>query len=237
MAQEHIDEYIEAIYDIAGKNGIAKTSEIAKLLHNKPSSVTEVFQRMQQNGLVKYESYRGVSLTKKGLKKALKLKRRHRLLEVFLYKNLKIPVEKVHDQACKMEHTLSEETENALCRHLGGPTECPHGSPIPLCDLDVKNCYECINQKKDIEDIEKRKTKIVNMASLKPGQKARISFIHGGRNVVQRLCDLGLTSGTMISIVRSAPFNGPMEICVRGCKIVIGKGIATKIFVELEDLK
>jgi DtxR family Mn-dependent transcriptional regulator len=74
MPQEDIDEYIEAIYDTAGKDGVAKTSEIAKRLNNAPASVTEAFQRMQRNGLVKYESHKGVSLTKKGLKNALKLK-------------------------------------------------------------------------------------------------------------------------------------------------------------------
>jgi DtxR family Mn-dependent transcriptional regulator len=136
-----------------------------------------------------------------------------------------------------MEHTLSDETENALCKNLGGPTECPHGSPIPPCNLDVKNCYECIHDEKSSDNTGKRKREIVNIASLKPGQKARISFIRGGRGVVQRLCDLGLTNGTLISVVRSAPFNGPVEICVRGCKLVIGKGIAMKIFVELVDPK
>ncbi|MFH1101989.1 MAG: metal-dependent transcriptional regulator [Methanobacteriota archaeon] len=230
MPQEHIEEYLEAIYDIAGKNGVAKTTEIAEHLHNAPASVTEAFQRMKQKGLVHYESHKGVSLTPKGFKNAIKLKRKHRLLEVFLDKVLHLPKEHIHEQACKMEHTITDETETAICKTLGGPTKCPHGSPIPPCNLDVKNCIECKAEQK--APTEKRENDIVTITTLKPGQQAKIVFIRGGRGAVQRLCDLGLTNGTTVSIVRSAPLNGPLQICVRGCKLVIGKGIAEKIFVQ-----
>jgi len=232
MSKEHIEEYIEAIYDIAGRDGVAKTTEIAEHLHNAPASVTEVFQRMKQKGLVRYESHKGVSLTAKGFKTAMRMKRKHRLLEVFLDKMLHLPHEKIHDQACKMEHTLSDETETALCKTLKGPAECPHGSPIPPCDLDVTNCQECLAEQ--TLELEKREKDIVSITSLKPGEKGKIAFIQGGKGVIQRLCDLGLTNRTSISIIRSAPMNGPIEICVRGCKLVIGRDIANKIFVHAE---
>ncbi|MEM0467147.1 MAG: metal-dependent transcriptional regulator [Candidatus Thermoplasmatota archaeon] len=230
MPQEDVEEYLEAVYDVAGKEGIAKTSEVAKQLDNAPASVTEVFQRMQQNNLVRYEPHKGVRLTKKGLKVALKMKRKHRLLEVFLNKTLQLPKEKIHDQACKMEHTLSDETETALCKSLGGPTECPHGSPIPPCNIDVESCQQCLTEKNT--EYEKRNGEIISLTSLKPGQQATIAFIRGGRGAVQRLCDLGLTHGTTVSLLRQAPLNGPIEICVRGCKLVIGRGIAQKIYVR-----
>jgi DtxR family Mn-dependent transcriptional regulator len=230
MPQEHIEEYLEAIFDIAGKDGTAKTSEIAEHLKNAPASVTEVFQRMKKKGLVRYESHKGVSLTTKGYKAAVKLKRKHRLLEVFLDKMLHLPQENIHEQACKMEHTLSDETEIALCKTLKGPTQCPHGSPIPPCNLEVKNCQECLSEQN--LSLEKREKDIVAITSLKHGEKAKIVFVRGGGGVMQRLCDLGLTNGTIVSINRTAPMNGPLEICVRGCKLVIGKGIAEKIFVQ-----
>jgi DtxR family Mn-dependent transcriptional regulator len=232
MSREHIEEYLEAIYDIAGRDGVAKTTEIAEHLHNAPASVTEVFQRMKRKGFVRYESHKGVSLTAKGFKTAMRMKRKHRLLEVFLDKMLHLPHEKIHDQACKMEHTLSDETETALCKTLKGPAECPHGSPIPPCNLDVTNCQECLAEQ--TLALEKREKDIISITFLKPGQKGKIAFIQGGKGVIQRLCDLGLTNRTSISIIRSAPLNGPIEICVRGCKIVIGRDIANKIFVHPE---
>jgi DtxR family Mn-dependent transcriptional regulator len=230
MPQEHIEEYLEAIYDIAGRKGTAKTTEIAERLHNAPASVTEACQRMKQKGLVHYESHRGVSLTKKGYKIATKMKRKHRLLEVFLDKMLHLPREKIHDQACKMEHTLTDETEIALCKTLGGPTQCPDGSPIPPCNLDVKNCQECLSEQNQTP--ETRDKDIIAITSLQPSEKAKIVFIRGGGGVTQRLCDLGLTNGTIVSLLREAPLQGPIQICVRGCKLVIGRGIAEKIFVQ-----
>jgi DtxR family Mn-dependent transcriptional regulator len=230
MPQEHIEEYLEAIYDIAGQEGTAKTTEIAKRLNNAPASVTEVFQRMKKKGLVRYESHKGVSLTPKGYKAALKMKRKHRLLEVFLDKMLHIPQNNIHEQACKMEHVLTDETETALCKTLRGPTECPHGSPIPPCDLNVKNCSECLTDQ--TVPHEKRDKDIIAITSLRPGEKAKIVFIRGGGGVTQRLCDLGLTNGTLISLVREAPLHGPIQVCVRGCRLVIGRGIAEKIFVQ-----
>jgi DtxR family Mn-dependent transcriptional regulator len=230
MPQEHIEEYLEAIYDVAGQKNIAKTTEIADRLKNTPASVTEVFKRMKAKGLVKYESHKGVSLTAKGYKIAMKIKRKHRLLEVFLDKMLHLPQEYIHEQACKMEHTLTDETEIALCKTLKGPTQCPHGSPIPPCNLDVKNCQECLAEQTAL--LEKRDKEILAITTLKPSEKAKIVFVRGGGGVMQRLCDLGLTCGTQVYLVRTAPLNGPIEICVRGCKLVIGRGIAEKIFVQ-----
>jgi DtxR family Mn-dependent transcriptional regulator len=230
MPQEHIEEYLEAIYDIAGKDGTAKTSEIAEHLKNAPASVTEAFQRMKQKGLVQYESHKGVTLTPKGYKAAIKMKRKHRLLEVFLDKMLHLPRDLIHEQACKMEHVLTDETETALCKTLKGPTQCPHGSPIPPCNLEVKNCQECLTEQ--YVNLQKRNKEITAITNLKHGEKAKIVFVRGGRGVMQRLCDLGLTNGTIISLERTAPLNGPIQICVRGCKLVIGRGIAEKIFVQ-----
>lgn len=232
MPQEQIEEYLETIYDITRSEAKAKTTEIAKKLKNAPASVTEVLQRMDRDGLVKYEPYKGASLTKKGVTIVTKIKRKHRLLEVFLEKLLHIPKEYIHDQACKMEHVINDVTEQALCKTLGIPTECPHGSPIPPCNIEVKNCNDCISKNKLIE--KKRQQRPKAITTLKPGQKGKIIFIRGGKNVVQRLCDLGLTNGTCVSLIREAPLKGPIEICVRKCKVIIGRGIAEKIFIKLE---
>ena len=233
MPKEQIEEYLETIYDIAGLKGKAKTTEIAERLKNAPASVTEVLQRMNREGLVKYEPYQGASLTKKGENIVIRIKRKHRLLEVFLDKVLHLPREHIHNQACKMEHVINDETEQALCKTLGVPTKCPHGSPIPPCNINLKSCNECLSQDNPIN--EQRKQKLISITTLKPGKKGKIAFIRGGRHVVQRLCDLGLTNGASVSLVREAPLKGPIEICVRGCKIVIGRGIAEKIYIQIED--
>jgi len=233
MPKEHIEEYLEAIFDVAGSEGTAGTNDVAGRLGVAPASVTEVFQRMAAHGFVKYQSHKGVSLTVKGRKIANRLKRKHRLAEVFLNKILRIDRKKVHEQACKLEHSFSDEIADSLCRTLGGPYKCPHGTPIPPCGLNIESCQKCLSDKNmKISMIGKRKKRILSITSLRPGRKGRVVFIRGGKNVVQRLSDLGLTPGTTVYPVRAAPMKGPVEICVRGSNIVIGRKIAEKIFIQ-----
>jgi DtxR family Mn-dependent transcriptional regulator len=125
MPQEQIEEYLETIYDLESRDGAAKTTAIAKCLKVAPASVTEVLRSLSEKGLVAYEPYRGATLTDEGKKIADTIKRKHRLLEVFLTDVLHLNREKVHDEACRMEHTICGDTENALCRMLDAPSTMP----------------------------------------------------------------------------------------------------------------
>jgi DtxR family Mn-dependent transcriptional regulator len=79
-----------------------------------------------------------------------------------------------------------------------------------------------------------RKHRLKPLSELSPGKKAIVAFIRGGRSVVKRLADLGLTHGTEIETLNSAPFGGPVKIAVRGSEVAIGRGIALKIFVRAQ---
>jgi DtxR family Mn-dependent transcriptional regulator len=230
MALEQLEEYVEAIYDIEEREGTAKTSSIAKCLKLAPASVTEALQNLSEKGYVRYEPYRGATLTGQGMELAQKVKRRHRLLEVFLTDILKIRDENVHDEACRMEHTLSDETECALCKMLRAPSRCPHGSLIQPCNREVADCTDCLSGEEKPSDL--REKPIVSVSHLEPGQGGTITFIRGDQKVVQRLSDLGLTVKTVISLIRKAPMEGPVEIAVRRTKLAIDRAIADNIFVS-----
>ena len=179
MAQEQVKEYLEAIYDIAGKNSTAKTTAIAKCLKVTPASVTEALQSLAEKNLVNYEPYQGATLTESGRMIAEKIKRRHRLLEVFLTDVLRINREKVHDQACRMEHTLSEETECALCKMLDAPSRCPHGSPIGPCDKGITNCADCRTGAETENAPTSREGKLIPITALAPGSRGRLRLSVG----------------------------------------------------------
>jgi DtxR family Mn-dependent transcriptional regulator len=219
MPKENVDEYLEAILDLAEGQTPVKTGDLAARLKVAPASATEALQRMCREGLVDYEAYKGASLTEKGMARARSVKRKHRLLEVFLTKKLGLRGRKVHDEACKMEHSLSDDVEAALCRMLGAPKKCPDGEPIPACGLDPEACGHCM-------------AGAIPLTMLDPGQKAKVAHIHGGASVCRRLAEMGLTPGAAVSLVRAAPMKGPTEIRVRSCDIAIGSGIAAKIFVR-----
>lgn len=232
MPQEQVEEYLEAIYDIAGTEGSAKTTAIAKCLKVSPASVTEALQSMSARGLLLYEPYKGAKLTPEGLSIATSIKRKHRLLEVFLSNVLHISSANVHDEACRMEHTLSEETEDALCKMLNAPARCPHGSPISPCNKGVSTCDECDRTASGVPKSHDKR--IVPITDLKPCEKGIIAFLRGDRKIVQRLSDLGLTLKTEVEMKRRAPLNGPVEVCVRRTKLAIASEIADNIFVEIE---
>ena len=230
MASEQLEEYLESILDIEEKDGVAKTSAIAKCLKVTPASVTEALQTLADKGFVHYEPYKGAYLTDQGREMARKVKRRHRLLEVFLSDVLHINGENVHDEACRMEHTLSDETECALCKMLNAPARCPHGSLIEACDRDVESCSACLKDTKPPSACT-RDEPLMPVTALRPGQKGTIAFIRGDSSVVQRLTDLGLTLKTDIQLVRKAPLLGPVEIAVRKTRLAIDHAIADHIFV------
>lgn len=145
MPKQDVEEYLEAILDIVTEKEVAKTTDIAQILGVSPSSVTEVLQRLNKNDLIFYEPYKGAKLTDKGLKIANKIKRKHRIVEIFLSDYLHINPNNIHAEACKMEHCISDEVTDALCKMMGGPPRCPCGKDIPKCD-PYKNCDICMRR-------------------------------------------------------------------------------------------
>jgi DtxR family Mn-dependent transcriptional regulator len=240
LPKEDTEEYLEAILDLGGEMGWVKTTDLSKRLKVCPASVTEKVQRLSKVRLVTYRPYGGVRLTDKGKRQALHLKRKHRLLEVFLSNVLHIKPSNVHEEACKMEHVLSDEAEQAMCRLLGGPDLCPHGSVIPPCETKTGSCAECLEEGKEPKaekagarkDDPQSTVEAVPLSSLAQDETGRVVLIRGGKNLVMRLCRMGLTHGTKVTMKQAAPLHGPVQITVKGCDLALGHGIARKIFVE-----
>ena len=228
------EEYLEALYTLTQDGAAASTSDISKRLNIAPASVTEMLKKLAENDYVNYSPYQGVTLSPKGFELAEKMTRKHRLLESFLHNVLHIGNDKVHKEACAMEHALSDETERALCRTLKSPAKCPDDAQvIPACNLGFSSCAECQKWGGDnLEGVGRRKANVVSMSSLKEKQEGTIAFIRGDNKVLRRLLDMGLTPGTKIKVSRIAPLKGPVEIALRGSKLALGDEIVCNVFVE-----
>ncbi|MGB8891632.1 MAG: metal-dependent transcriptional regulator [Methanoregula sp.] len=241
MAQEHVEEYLEAIYDIAGSSGTAKTNAIAKCLKVAPASVTEELQSLSEKNLIHYEPYRGASLTETGRVIAEKIKRRHRLLEVFLTDVLKIRRENVHDEACRMEHAISAETERALCKMLEAPSHCPHGSPISPCDKGITHCAACRTEAETatapvLQDAVSPTANTTTLDTIKPPARCRIVAVPPRGPFRQRLLAMGITPGTEIHVIRTAPMGDPVEYMIRGYHLSLRKDEARFITVKSDQV-
>ena len=235
----NIEEYLEAIYKLSDNGERVKTTKIANKLEIAPGSVTQMLKRLDKLGYANYSQYKGVKLTEKGLKNAKKITRKHRLLERFLYDILKLKKTVIHDQACEMEHSLSDDAERALCQVLEHPDQCPDDSElIPECDLKFTNCDECMKRRnEEVEEVGKRNKNLISIMNLKNHQKGRVSFIRGDYKVIRRLLDMGITIGAIISVIKIAPLSGPVEVAVRGSKLAIGRDIACNVFVDVDENK
>jgi DtxR family transcriptional regulator, Mn-dependent transcriptional regulator len=128
-----VGDYVKAVWEVTG-SGVASTKEVAERLSVSPASVTNMFVRLQEMGFVEYERYRGASLTRRGREEALRLIRRHRLIETFLLEHLGYSWREVHEEAERLEHAVSDGFTERLAEFLGHPDQDPHGDPIPAAD-------------------------------------------------------------------------------------------------------
>ncbi|RLG54960.1 MAG: metal-dependent transcriptional regulator [Candidatus Hydrothermarchaeota archaeon] len=110
---ESKEDYLEVIYNLIESKGVARTGDISKMLKIKPPSVTEMLQKLHEEKLVVYEKYKGVTLTSKGEKIAMNIKKRHNILTQFLI-SLGVSKEIAERDACKIEHVLHPETMEKL---------------------------------------------------------------------------------------------------------------------------
>jgi DtxR family transcriptional regulator, Mn-dependent transcriptional regulator len=128
-----VGNYLKAIWE-SSEDGAASTKDVADRLAFSKASVTNMFARLREMGLVEYEPYRGASLTEEGRSEALRLVRRHRLIETFLLDQLGYSWEDVHEEAEQLEHAVSDRFTERLAALLGHPDHDPHGEPIPTVD-------------------------------------------------------------------------------------------------------
>jgi Mn-dependent DtxR family transcriptional regulator len=123
---ENVEMYLKYIHLLYQQShSAAKTGEISHYLDVAPSSVTEMLERLEKDGLVKYRKYQGATLTKRGREIAVKILRRHCTMEYFLVQALRVPEGRYHNEACEMEHVLSEDTTRRLQKLIDQPATCP----------------------------------------------------------------------------------------------------------------
>lgn len=130
-----IEEYLEAILNMVSEGKKVRGARLAERLRVSPPTVTTTLKRMRRDDLITTNGEEGISLTEKGMRVATGIVRRHRLAERLLMDVLKIPWYETHQEACLLEHAMSERVVDRLYEVLGKPATCPHGNPIPVDDV------------------------------------------------------------------------------------------------------
>lgn len=191
---ENIEEYLEVLYRNGSNGEQVSTTQLSKDLEIAPGSVTQMLKKLEDLGYIVYTPYKGATLTGEGMKIAQKITRKHRILEKFLLDILKVKQENIHEQACEMEHTLSDEAERAICTMLHHPDLCPDDHIIPACDFDFGSCQECFSQK-DFDQVINRKFNLLSVSELTGNTEGTISFIRGNNDLLEDITKAGVKIG------------------------------------------
>jgi DtxR family Mn-dependent transcriptional regulator len=214
-------DYLKQIYLLQEDMGRATTQMLADRLGVKPPSVTAMIKRLAEDEagpLVSHTPYHGVRLTERGVAVALEMLRHHRLIELLLSELLGVPWDRVHEDADRLEHVLSEDLEERISSKLGDPTVDPHGDPIPSRDGVM---------------LERDLLRLPDLPPRTAGRVSRIDQQDG--DVLQYLASLGLNLGARVSLVEVAPFGGVVTVRVgegdAGATRAIGEQLARHVLV------
>jgi len=214
-----VEDYLKAIYGLSGGGDAASTSAIAEALDIQPASVTGMIKRMAESGLLEHVPYKGVRLTDPGTIEALRVLRRHRILETYLCERLGYSWDDVHDEAERLEHAASDEVIERMAKALGFPSHDPHGAPIPTRGGDIES------------------TDLVTLADAAPGDRLLIRAVRDEDSAnLRSMAEGGLVPGARLTVrgpgARSDGSVGVVLEGPRGETRVVPARLARHIYVE-----
>lgn len=211
------ENYIKAIYRAeAGSGQVVSTKSISEIQQVNAASVTDMFKKLSDQKLVVYEKSRGVKLTEKGKKSALKIIRKHRLWETFLVEKLKFAWDEVHDVAEQLEHINSDLLIEKLDALLNYPKFDPHGDPIPDANGKMPD------------------SKSIILADAKIGGQYTLSGVtNDSQAFLKYLNKIGITLGDSFEVKDVEEFDRSVTLQLAGNKeVILSKDAAASLMVK-----
>jgi len=210
-----VQDFLKAIYGLQQQSERVSTNALAEVLKIAAPSVTDMAQRLVAAGLVDYEKYRGVRLTDEGERIALKIVRRHRLIELYLVRELGYELREVHAEAENLEHAVSDHFIEAVARKLNDPDLDPHGDPIPTAEGKVEE------------------RSLHPLSEWPVHTAASVSrFKTDNQEMLQHILDRGFRLDSEVEVLTRDPFDGPITALVDGKQRTVGHNVAECILVE-----
>jgi DtxR family Mn-dependent transcriptional regulator len=209
-----MEDYLKAIFKLLEQKEQVSTSALAEHMGVAPASATNMCKKLAELKLLVYEPYYGVKFTPAGQKLVLEIVRHHRLIELYLAEALGVPWDRVHEEAERMEHVISEDLEERMAAALGHPRFDPHGAPIP------SKSGEMAQPPSD------------RLSDLEPGAKLVVVEVDDEDPAMLRyLGELGIYPGTEFALLTRAPFEGPLTLAIGTDQVTMGFHLARIIRV------
>jgi DtxR family Mn-dependent transcriptional regulator len=212
-----VENYAKAIYQLAhaSEDGAVATGQIALALGVLPGTVTSMLKTLDESNLATYTPYEGVRLTPPGRALALRVLRRHRLIEQFLSETLNLTWDEVHEEAENMEHAVSDSLIDRIDDYLGHPSTDPHGDPIPRADGTI---------------IDAADRSLAECSAGDPFQIARV--IDQSPEFLRRLSQIGLAIGAKGSLVANDEARDSLTIRLGSDEKTLERNVAAKLMVH-----
>jgi DtxR family transcriptional regulator, Mn-dependent transcriptional regulator len=213
MEKERIDEALELLWVLAeeGHRDLKRFK-----LSSDDSEIDPLVEMLKGEGLAVLSDSE-ICLTDKGIDLAKALIRRHRLAERLFTDIFDLPKNAIEEDACKMEHILSQELTDSVCTFLGHPPLCPHGKPIPRGEC-------CKKYSVDVRPV------VVRLPNFEVGQEGKIVFITPSEaSRIGRLSSIGIIPGTIIRLLQRKP---SIVLQMDETTIAIDPELAKEIFVK-----
>src|SRR5699024_697537 len=208
------EDYLKLILELGGDQSKISNKQIVAGLNVSAASVSEMVNKLVQEGLVEHTPYQGVQLSPAGLQKASALVRRHRLWEVFLVEHLNYRWNEVHGEAEVLEHVTSQKLIRHLDDYLGNPQICPHGGMIP--------------QENQVIHEEKRE----KLTDYPAGTTIRIARVIDETELLDYLVSINVNINEIYTIKEIAAYEGPITLQSEKKTVQISYKAATTIFVD-----
>lgn len=212
------ENYLKAIYALWEKSQESvNTNAIADKLQTKAASVTDMVKKLSDKKMLKYEKYKGVMLTDKGMKIAVSVVRKHRLWEVFLHEKLNFGWDEVHEIAEQLEHIDSPLLIDRLEEFLGFPAFDPHGDVIPGKNGEVKvSNFQVLSE-------------------VKVGANVIMSgVVDHSPSFLQYLDKLDLSLGVIFQLAEKEMYDGSLVIKLNNKPLQLSKEVARNILVRIK---
>jgi len=217
MISASVEDYLKAVYYLQEETGEVSTSKLSELLNIQPASVTGMVKRMAGMNLLLYKPYRKIKLTAKGRREALKILRRHRLIELFLVNIMGLPWNRVHDEAEKWEHVVSDYVVERMEQLLGHPSHDPHGAPIPNKSGTIK------------------RNKSISLAECPVSAEGIVAEVDDkDADLLHYLEQIGIRPGIKLKIASVESAGGVITIIIGGKKRIISKKAANKVYINTD---
>jgi DtxR family Mn-dependent transcriptional regulator len=213
-----VENYCKAVLQLGLRSGgeWVTTGRLAEALQVAPGTVTSMLKTLSESELAEYRPYEGVRLTRTGRTLALRMLRRHRLIELFLVRTLGLTWAEVHEEAEHMEHAVSDVLIDRIDDYLGRPAYDPHGDPIPQADGTMRGDG----------------VRSMPLSACSAGRRVQIvRVLQQGSEFLRYLSESGIDIGVEATVEANSAEAGVVTLRVDGRPVPIGRPAAEQLLV------